>query len=53
MFFVSGDTIINLERVSGESNKSFYKKGYHIASKGVSSDKELKKELAKYNLYSS
>ena len=53
MFFVSGDTIINLERVSGESNKSFYKKGYHIASKGVSSDKELKKELAKYNLHSS
>ncbi|MBT7242385.1 MAG: hypothetical protein HN879_03080 [Flavobacteriaceae bacterium] len=53
MFFVSGDTIINLERVSGESNKTFYKKGYHIASKGVSSDKELKKELAKYNLHSS
>ena len=53
MFFVSGDTIINLERVSGESNKTFYKKGYHIASKGVSSDKELKKELAKYNFHSS
>ena len=53
MFFVSGDTIINLERVSGESNKTFYKKGNHIARKGVSSDKELKKELAKYNLHSS
>lgn len=53
MFFVSGDTIVNLERISGESNKTFYRKGFHLASKGVSSDKELKKELAKYNLHSS
>tara|TARA_Y100000590_G_C15121135_1_gene788734 strand:+ start:386 stop:550 length:165 start_codon:yes stop_codon:yes gene_type:complete len=50
MFFVYNDTIINLERVSGESNKMFYKKGYTIASMGVDSDIELKKRLAEYNM---
>lgn len=50
MFFVYNDTIIKLERLSGESNKIFYKKGYTIASMGVDNDIELKKRLAEYNM---
>jgi|APSaa5957512535_1039671.scaffolds.fasta_scaffold752531_1 hypothetical protein len=48
MFFISDDTIINIARIPGESNKEFFKKGYYVASKGVTSDSELKMEMTKY-----
>ena len=49
MFFVSGDTIVKIVRLPGESNKIFYKNGFHVAGKGVSSDAELKKAIAEFN----
>tara|TARA_B100001093_G_C26498853_1_gene872350 strand:- start:14 stop:175 length:162 start_codon:yes stop_codon:yes gene_type:complete len=50
MFFVCGDTIVKIDRLPGESNKIFYKKGFQVAGKGVSSDAELKKAVAEFNL---
>tara|TARA_Y100000389_G_C17462958_1_gene523202 strand:+ start:3276 stop:3440 length:165 start_codon:yes stop_codon:yes gene_type:complete len=50
MFFISGDTIITLPRLTGESNKNFFKKGYYLADKGLTTDTEIKKALAEYNL---
>ena len=50
MFFVSGDTIVKIDRLPGESNKIFFKKGFYVAGKGVSSDTELKKAVAEFNL---
>ena len=48
MFFISDDTIINITRIPGESNKEFFKRGYFIASQGVTNDSELKMEMTKY-----
>ena len=50
MFFVSGDTIVKIDRLPGESNKIFYKKGFQVAGKGVSNEVELKKAVAEFNL---
>lgn len=50
MFFVSGDTIVKIDRLPGESNKIFYKKGLYVAGQGVSSDAALKKAVAEFNL---
>ena len=50
MFFISGDTIVKIDRLPGESNKIFFKKGYYVVSKGVSSETELKKAVAEFNL---
>lgn len=50
MFFVSGGTIVKIDRLPGESNKIFYKKGLYVAGQGVSSDAELKKAVAEFNL---
>ncbi len=52
MFFVIDKKIVRIDRLSGESNKEFYKKGNYVAGKGVSTDKELKQAIAEYNLNS-
>ena len=49
MFFY-GDTNVKIDRLPGESNKIFFKKGFYVAGKGVSSDVELKKAVAEFNL---
>ena len=49
MFFFSSDTIVKIDRLPGESNKIFFKKGFYVAGKGVSSDAELKKAVAEFN----
>ena len=48
MFFISDDTIVKIDRISGESNKAFFKRGYYVASLGVTSDTELKMEMTKF-----
>jgi len=49
MFFVGNGVIVKIDRLPGESNKSFFKKGYYIVNKDVCSDAELKKAIVEYN----
>tara|TARA_B100001093_G_scaffold514989_1_gene590284 strand:- start:103 stop:264 length:162 start_codon:yes stop_codon:yes gene_type:complete len=52
MFFVGENKIVKIDRLPGESNKTFFKKGYYVANYGVTNDTELKKVVAQFNLLS-
>jgi len=50
MFFVNDGIIVKINRLPGESNKTFFRKGYYVSGIGVESDAELKSVIADYNL---
>ena len=48
MFFIGNDTIVKIDRIPGESNKAFFKRGYYVANQSVTNENELKTEMTKY-----
>lgn len=50
MSFQHNDIIIKLDKVPGESNKLYFKKGYSIVKQQPKTSDEMKELILKYNI---